>query len=535
MKKTSKLVHEKQTSRFSWGWAALCLLLLCAACQTFGNQGEALVRQTLQPPAASVTPFSPPLSFSNSNTKTPTLPPAAAPSSPTPFKSPTPQPQVCTGDLADCPQLIYFREMLENPDYHTLLALHPPPELADLHYELADRKADLEEIDQQIASARSSGNAQAALGFVQARSMAESAYYAVRERALDAWEAFLSPYNITLPRTFKELHPLTGIAFTNPREGWIVGRKGIILYYDGGSWQRSSSPTQTDLAGLALDSGGQGWAWGVFGDQGASILLRLQGKHWQEVENPASLPVIRSISILSPSLAWMLASDVNGMEAEILHYNGRVWFQEKKLTFKDAISIHMRSLQAGWVDGYAHNQVLLSINGIWQTHTLISAQDCSINQVQLLAADAGWAAGKNGCIFKFDGNHWAIEKTPVMNDMRQLWMINAKDGWAMGQNGSILHYDGRAWVETDSPATETIEVLAGYRAGLGLAMTTSGRILRYDGAKWALEDFPVQLGFSSSPVFLEDGEIWAITPLHGIAHFANGGWEVAYQWPEELP
>lgn len=440
-----------------------------------------------------------------------------------------------SNSVEDCPELVYFREMLENPGYNTLLTLKPPPELADLHYELADRKADLEEIDQQIASAVQSGNTNAHLGFVQARSQAENAYREVRERALNAWGAFLAPYNITLPGTFDEIYFLTGIAFVNPQEGWIVGRKGAILHYDGKNWERRESQIKTDLAGLALDSDGRGWAWGIYSGQGKSTLLRLEAGQWREIENPASQPVIRSIFVLSPSLAWMLASDVNGTTAEILRYNGKVWIQEKKIVFKGAANIHMRSSLAGWVNGYAHNQVLVNINGSWRTYTLTSPQGCGINQVQLLAPDTGWAVGENGCIFKFDGNHWAVEKSPAMVNLRQLWMISTQDGWTMGQNGTILHYDGKNWLSASSPTTETIELLEGYRNNMALAMTSSGQVLRNDGLQWSLENFPVNLGFSSPPVFLENGEIWGITPLHGIAHFTDGGWEVYNEWPEELP
>ncbi|NPV75707.1 MAG: hypothetical protein HPY59_04950 [Anaerolineae bacterium] len=513
---------KKFLTRLSWQ-ICLVILLVGAACQpaepSSGHPAKATPPSPL-PPTLAATPET-------------TL--YLTPSPPPPQETMTLAPPRCQNSLENCPELIYFREMLENPSYNTLLAMNPPPELADLHYELADRKADLEEIDQQIAAASLSGNTNASLGFVQARSQAENAYRQVRERALDAWESFLASYNVTLPRRFEDIYSLTGIAFANPQEGWIVGRKGTILHYDGTKWERWDSQIKTDLAGLALDPDGQGWAWGIYGDTGASTLLRLEGKQWHEVENPASLPVIRSIFVLSPSLAWMLASNVNGTQAEILRHNGKAWFQEKKIVFKGATNIQMRSHLAGWVDGYAHNQVLVYLNGSWRTYMLTSPQGCGINQVQLLAPDTGWAVGEDGCIFKFDGNHWAIEKTPGLVDLRQLWMISIQDGWAMGQNGTILHYDGKNWLSVTSPTTETIEFLAGYRSNLALAMTSSGQTLRYNGIQWGVENFPVNLGFSSSPIFLENGEIWAITPLHGIAHFANGGWEIYHEWPEELP
>lgn len=431
--------------------------------------------------------------------------------------------------------MLYFREMLENPDYNSLLTMNPPAALADLHYELADRKADLEEIDQQITAASLSGGANTHLGFVQARSNAENAYRTVRERALDAWQTYLTAYHIALPRRFDEIYTLTGIAFSNPQEGWIVGRKGAILHYNGNNWESWESPVKTDLAGLALDLDGRGWAWGVYSDSGGSALLRLEGKQWREVSSPASLPVIRAVFVLSPTLTWMLASDLNGTMAEILRYNGKAWLQEKKIAFKGAANIQMRSSLAGWVDAYAHNQVLVNINGGWRVYTLTSPQGCGINQIRLLAPDTGWAVGEDGCIFKFDGNHWALEKTPAMVNLRQLWMNSAKDGWAMGQNGTIYHYNGRDWQSSDSPTSETIEYLTGYRSDQALAMTSSGQVLRYDGSQWRIENFPVRLGFSSAPVFLENGEIWAITPLHGIAHFVNSKWEVYYEWPEALP
>lgn len=467
---------------------------------------------------------------------TSTTQPATSPS-PTlqPHFVTSPPVAACIENPGKCPFLLYFREMLENPTYEQMLALTPPPELADLHYELVDRKASLEEIDAKIAGVSAGENNAARLGFVQARSTAEKAYLETRERAMAAWRRSIEPYGVHLPESFPELYPFTDIAFVDPMDGWITGRKGMLLHYDGETWQRASSPTQADLYGLALPARGDGWAWGAAGQDGRSVLLRLNGDRWQRVENPAHLPEIRFIDALSPTLVWMLVGAPKSDELEILRFNGVGWRLEKSTRFSNAVALQMHSRQAGWVEGFSHNKILVHIGESWRNYTLASPENCSINQVSLLSPENGWAVGEKGCLFQFDGHHWAQKKSPTTGNLRRLVLLDSQLGWAAGQNGILLRFNGKEWEKESSPGRGDFEVLLSFRRDLAFAMTSAGEVLRYNGTEWQREDFPVGLGFSAMTALLPNDELWAITPLQGLVHYKNGAWEVVSEWPDRLP
>jgi hypothetical protein len=95
-----------------------------------------------------------------------------------------------------------------------------------------------------------------------------------------ATESFAYPLRTTIvpggPPTYEELH---GIAMAGGQSGVAVGGKGVILEYDGDSWEMVASPTQRTLRDVAL-SPRNDLACSV-GD-GGTLLLRRDGV-WREV------------------------------------------------------------------------------------------------------------------------------------------------------------------------------------------------------------------------------------------------------------
>lgn len=80
--------------------------------------------------------------------------------------------------------------------------------------------------------------------------------------------------------------------------GYAVGDGGIIIQYNGTSWNQIGSPTGNTLNAIAMISATEGWA---VGDGG--VILRLLNGTWSNYTSSTSA-ALRSVSIVSSSEAW---------------------------------------------------------------------------------------------------------------------------------------------------------------------------------------------------------------------------------------
>ncbi|MBP9211616.1 MAG: protein kinase [Bacteroidetes bacterium] len=121
---------------------------------------------------------------------------------------------------------------------------------------------------------------------------------------------------------------LNDVTMLSEREGWGVGRNGIIIRFRNGKWERTASPTKNKLFRVRFADEQNGWAVGERG-----TVLRWNGEEWQLVPTD-SRESLNSLKVLGPDDVWVV-----GNASTLLHWNGSHWNAETSVkTYEDAFA-----------------------------------------------------------------------------------------------------------------------------------------------------------------------------------------------------
>lgn len=292
-----------------------------------------------------------------------------------------------------------------------------------------------------------------------------------------------------------QLHGLWG---SGPGKVFAVGAGGTVMHYDGATWQAMASGTVADLSDV--------WGSGpsdVFAVGDSGTVLHFDGIRWHSMESGGN-----------PALAdvWGSASSnvfVVGRTGTVLHYTGSTW---KPMDYGGS-----RALTAAWGsssdnifavggdvrhdDPYGNGadgggQILYYNGHEWAPvelgvlPPLWGIWGCSPDDV---LAVGGNHAGDNGTVVHHKGNEWAVMpgvdpmSTPLLSDV---WGSSCGDVFAVGAQGAVLHYDGAAWVPMISGTKKWLTRVWGsgpndvYAVGGDFSNSNDGIILHYDGDSW---------------------------------------------------
>ncbi len=436
--------------------------------------------------------------------------------------------------LPDRAVLYYLREMLENPTAQAMLNLSPPEMLRDLHLEIAARKAALESAEAQMRRAYREGGEAATLAFVPALSVARRDYEEVLARTYPLWQEYVAPLGVELPISFEARYWFTDMDFTAPQDGWIVGRQGTMLHYDGSGWRRLNSPLRDDLLAIDMISSLEGWVVAAGTNGSGMRLLHLANGQWRVEENPSRRPVIRGLRALSAQNVWLLAITPGETVAELWQYDGLYWQQRASVPFTSAGGLHMPESSCGWLSGANGDTVVLYTGNVWRSYLLRTPEQSEIRHIDFFNCRVAWAVGQNGRAFIFDNSGWRPVRPLITDDLLQVAAISRSEAWATARGGRLLFFNGVEWNEVESPTDRDLTLLAFRGRELGFAGGEDGVVLRYQGGAWALDAFPFAGGFFRPPLILNEHDAWAITPLQGIVHFDGKAWNLVSQWPDGI-
>ncbi len=177
------------------------------------------------------------------------------------------------------------------------------------------------------------------------------------------------------------------VAFRNG-EGWAVGVRGAIAYFDGRQWAAQPVAVPTDaLRGVSI--AGEEDVWAV-GERGR--MIHFNGKAWRSVTGPATpgwtVNYLHAVHFLSPKNGWAV-----GGQGTIIHYDGRAWSLIESPTGKFLLAVHFN------------------------------------------APDDGWAAGGNfpdgAVILHYDGSKWTQLASPTRRPIQDLCFVSPTNGWAV--------------------------------------------------------------------------------------------------------
>ncbi len=225
------------------------------------------------------------------------------------------------------------------------------------------------------------------------------------------------------------------IDFVDDRNGWVIGRQGVLRTDDGGdSWRRVDE--EEKMTGDALDflDLEHGWVVGKFG---AAHRTEDGGVTWEKVEawgdleglSGDEMPKFTSVHFSDENHGWIAGyiREFPGFEQHdwgvIIHTSdgGRTW--EHQLDGVESLlkSIRFENNRRGWAVGYNVNdgtaQILATENGggSWEIQTTIHGEE-------LLA------------LFERDGQVWAVGDRVREKPQRMFRLIPAL---GVGKSGEV--------------------------------------------------------------------------------------------------
>ena len=251
-------------------------------------------------------------------------------------------------------------------------------------------------------------------------------------------------------------------------DGWAVGDAGIIVHWDGASWQVVSSPTTNDLNAVHMLAANDGWAVGGSGGANGTI-LHWDGGTWQSVASPTNLELF-SVFMVSATDGWIVGGKSG--ESVILRWNGASWTPVPSPAPPPALLLDVVMLSP--IDGWAvgNQGTILHWNGnVWQL--VSSPTNLYIISIDMVSATDGWVVGglsSTGQILRWDGNSWQLFPATIKKELASVSMVSPTDGWAVGwYGGEILHWDGASWTPISSPggasAVDMLSATDGWAVG----------------------------------------------------------------------
>ena len=240
------------------------------------------------------------------------------------------------------------------------------------------------------------------------------------------------------------------IAMLSASDGWIVGAQGLILHYDGQSWQSVQSPVHTPLGSIAMVSPTEGWAVG-------NDLLHYSHGAWTRV---AGCPdFLSQFQMLSSTEGWAVGS------RHIWHYVNNAWIPSivrnansgahfktppnYPFTQPQALSISMLSSSEGWAVGPGQENMLHYQKGQWQP-AQSPDPSADLQAVAMVSPGEGWAMGvenvpKTNVIYHYLNGHWGSIISPTSQAITRIIMLSPDEGWAVGSAATILHFYHGTW------------------------------------------------------------------------------------------
>ncbi len=382
---------------------------------------------------------------------------------------------------------------------------------------------------------------------------------------------------VNTPLVIDTLYAIWG---SDPNHIFVVGEEGVILYYNGRTWQEMDASTEaylydvwgsapddvyavgysySDYKGVVLHYDGRSWRqvftlpgekiYAIWGFAANDIYIvdtlrtvyHFDGHTWQEMGQPTD----RTYYLYD---LWGTGPDdlfVVGREGVIARYDGSQWSEHGQVAPFSAADI--------WTDGthvvavgngpralvYDGQQWLLYAlpKKVPNSHWLSSY----LYRVWGTSWDDLYAAGE-GLIWHFNGQTWRRVFSMVSDDgeelvrFRGIWGTGPNNIYAVGYIDEypdnvhvIVHYDGSEWsiVYQTSGEGELVDIWGSGPDDIFVAATDGG-MLHYDGRSWGqMSTIYFDSVWGSGP-----NDVWATgeTPamLAAIFHYDGRQWRKVY-------
>jgi hypothetical protein len=255
---------------------------------------------------------------------------------------------------------------------------------------------------------------------------------------------------------------LTGVRGSDPTHVWVAAWDGSVLRWNGASFERWPSGTESPqrLSACAIDD-----VW-VAGPNGG--LARFDGQAWQRQGSGPQVFQVLDFAEVGDEI-WAIGD-----------------FKLLRLRMSDAWEVAPMPIPEA------------DYRGLWGS-----------------AADDVWVSGfgKTAAILAhWNGSSWSHVDLPGHTAYWSLWGAGRDDVWAAGNN--LRHWDGRAWHPVQVPGSSTLGWTRVTGSGKDdvwamelLAKTGEMRAVHWDGTSWTVLTPPTDKPFTLAPLARDD--VWA--------------------------
>lgn len=300
---------------------------------------------------------------------------------------------------------------------------------------------------------------------------------------------------------------------SSPGDVWAVGAGGRILHWDGASWTAVASPTTATLYAL--------WALGpnqVYAG-GDNVVLRWDGAQWTATS-------LAQIGISIQAIFGHSASDiyVGGVSGRFVHFDGTTWTRIDTPIGSDVTGIWGSAPGTVYVSA-ANGSIRRYTGGGYTGFTTVSPVSGRIlRAMHGLAGEGMLAVGGAGAMMRSpDGERWTGMPTSL-TQTHELW-AGGGAVWALGANSFLRRApDAEIWTAFSGGGSSIIRGVWGADSANVWAVGDGGAIRRFDGASWTSQATP-HPGVRLRGVWgTSAADVWAVADSGIVIRYDGTSW-----------
>jgi hypothetical protein len=330
------------------------------------------------------------------------------------------------------------------------------------------------------------------------------------------WSVSYRPWNRTLQQVWG----------TPDGKLWAVGKRGMLLHFDGKRWFEVESGIAGHLIGVWGTSATEVWTMDATG-----AIYHLEGTDWLEVPTERSEGLaLEGCYAVRPDLVYAV-----GAGGKALRWDGKTVTELVTGVTGDLHGVWASRAEDVWAVGDEGR--ILRFDGKRWTQTPSGLSDRVLFGVWGSAPDDVWAVGgalefvnaaenlegQNGTVLHWNGRAWSVEVPSAKAALVSVWGSGPKDVYAAGTGGAVLRYDGQTWSELPRRTSKTWWHVWGRSPSDVWAVGERGSVLRFDGRRWS-SSYSRPSDDLTGLYRVGPRDVWAVGMAGSVLHYDGTGW-----------
>jgi len=229
-----------------------------------------------------------------------------------------------------------------------------------------------------------------------------------------------------------------------------------------------------------------------------------------------------------PEDAWAVGNDLANGSGVIRHWNGSDWSSIETDDATPLWAVGGSAADAVWAIG-DHGNIFRWDGAVWSASNI--GTNVSLNAVWASSEVDVWAVVDPNVARHWNGTKWTPFRLPAEGSFWALWGSGSDDVWAAGAAGSLAHWDGFAWSASPSGTEATLNKVWGSGPSDVWAVGDAGTLIHWDGKAWSAVSQLVPTALYSVWGSASD-DVWAVGDGGVVLHWNGEVWSVV---PSPVP